>query len=140
MSIKGKFVFVLIALAVLCIPVFGQTTTNKTCEVRGQVATSDFTWNPQNFAGFYYDIKNDLGTETLSTTLTDKKLSGDSPYGVRYVTSSQPTEFKFENWGSYNMKSTSLATSSQMMHPRTSSSRSLPTRIRCLASSLKRFC
>jgi S-layer protein (TIGR01567 family) len=103
MSIKGKFVFILIALAVLCIPVFGQTTTNKTCEVRGQVATSDFTWNPQNFAGFYYDIKNDLGTETLSTTLTDKKLSGDSPYGVRYVTSSQPTEFKFENWGSYNM-------------------------------------
>jgi S-layer protein (TIGR01567 family) len=82
-------------------PISGQTTTNKTCEIRGQVATSDFTWNPQNFAGFYYDIKNDLGTETLSTTLTDKKLSGDSPYGVKYETTAQFKEFKFENWGDY---------------------------------------
>ena len=45
------------------------------------------TWNPQNFAGFYYDIKDDIGTETLSTTLTEcNKLSGDSPYGVTYQT------------------------------------------------------
>jgi S-layer protein (TIGR01567 family) len=84
-------------------PISGQTTTNKTCEIRGQVATSDFTWNPQNFAGFYYDIKNDLGTETLSTTLTDKKLSGDSPYGVKYETKAQSKEFKFEDWGAFNV-------------------------------------
>ena len=40
---------------------------------RRQVAqpAESFTWNPQNFAGFYYDIKNDIGTETLSTTLTE---------------------------------------------------------------------
>jgi S-layer protein (TIGR01567 family) len=72
-------------------------------EVRGQVATGDSTWNSQNFAGFYYDIKDDIGTETLSTTLTDKKLSGDSPYGVKYVTTAQSKEFKFEDWGAFNV-------------------------------------
>ena len=47
-------------------------------EVRGRVATADSQWNPQNFAGFYYDIKDDIGTEKLSTTITGgKKLSGD---------------------------------------------------------------
>ena len=90
-------------LAVLCMPVFGQTTTNKTCEIRGQVATADFAWDGQNFAGFYYDINKDLGTETLSTYLTDNKLSGDSPYGIKYDTRAQPKEFKFENWGIYKV-------------------------------------
>jgi S-layer protein (TIGR01567 family) len=72
-------------------------------EIRGSVATADFTWNPRNFAGFYYDINNDLGTETLSTTLTDNKLSGDEPYGVKYVTTAQSKEFKFEDWGAFKV-------------------------------------
>jgi S-layer protein (TIGR01567 family) len=71
--------------------------------VRGQAATGNFEWNAQNFAGFYYDIKDDIGTETLSTTLTDKKLSGDSPYGVKYVTTAQAKEFKYEDWGAFKV-------------------------------------
>jgi S-layer protein (TIGR01567 family) len=83
--------------------VAGTTGAVEMVEVRGQVATGDTTWNPQNFAGFYYDIKDDIGTETLSTTLTDKKLSGDSPYGVKYETKAQSKEFKFEDWGAFNV-------------------------------------
>ncbi len=77
-----------------------------TVEIRGQVATGNFEWNAQNFAGFYYDIKDDIGTETLSTTLTgDKKLSGDSNpgYGVKYMTNAQSKEFKFEDWGAFKV-------------------------------------
>ena len=55
----------------------GTTGAVEKLEVRGSVASGDTTWNSQNFAGFYYDIKNDIGTETLSTTLADNKLSGD---------------------------------------------------------------
>jgi S-layer protein (TIGR01567 family) len=73
-------------------------------EIRGSVATSDFTWNPQNFAGFYYDIKKDLGTETLTTSLTeDNKLSGDVPYGISYETTSQYKNFERNIWGSYKV-------------------------------------
>ncbi len=58
-----------------------QLTARATC------ADNTFTWNPQNFAGFFYDIKNDLGTENLKFTLTEgNKLSGDSPYGILYTT------------------------------------------------------
>ncbi len=38
-------------------------------EVRGQVWTETqkiFSWTPQNFAGFYYDLKDDLGKENLT--------------------------------------------------------------------------
>jgi S-layer protein (TIGR01567 family) len=72
--------------------------------IRGAIATGDSTWNPQNYPGFYYDIKDDIGTETLSTTINDdKKLSGDSPYGVKYETAAQSKEFKFEDWRQYNL-------------------------------------
>ncbi len=33
-------------------------------ERRKQLGDNSFSWNPQNFAGFYYDIKKDIGTET----------------------------------------------------------------------------
>jgi len=113
-------------------------------EVRGQVATADSTWNSQNFAGFYYDIKDDIGTETLSTTLTDKKLSGDSPYGVKYETTAQSKEFKFEDWGAFNVMGF-LAdryfagyVENADNAERTSCSKSPPTRIPCPASSSRR--
>ncbi|MEI6105010.1 MAG: S-layer protein domain-containing protein [Methanothrix sp.] len=83
--------------------IYKEITEPGTYELRGAVATADNTWNPQNFAGFYYDIKNDIGTETLSTTLTDKKLSGDSPYGVKYMTTAQSKAFKFADWGAFNV-------------------------------------
>ena len=84
-------------------------------EVRGAVAgtingqsnlaDNTFAWNPQNFAGFYYDIKKDIGTETLKFVLTgDNKLSGDSPdYGVTYTTTAQNKDFERELWGSYKV-------------------------------------
>jgi len=107
------------ALAVLCMPIFGQTTATKTGEIRGQVAgtingvsnldpnDNSFTWNPQNFAGFYYDIKEDLGKEELKVILTGEgeikdKLSGDDPRGIIYKTSTQSKAFERSLWGSYN--------------------------------------
>ncbi len=101
-----KLIFVALIILLLTGLVFAQTTVNKTGEIRGQVAgtVNGFTWNPQNFAGFYYDIKDGLGTETLEFTLTENNmLSGDSPYGIRYVTTAQPKAFKFEDWGAFNV-------------------------------------
>jgi S-layer protein (TIGR01567 family) len=83
-------------------------------EVRGAVAgtingqsnlvDNTFTWNPQNFAGFFYDIKKDLGTETLKFTVTEgNKLSGDSPYGILYTTTAQNKAFERDLWGSYKI-------------------------------------
>jgi S-layer protein (TIGR01567 family) len=82
--------------------IYKNITTPGTYEIRGATATSDFTWKPQNFAGFFYDINKDLGTEQLATTLTDdNKLSGDAPYGVSYTTTAQAKDYKYWGWGSY---------------------------------------
>jgi S-layer protein (TIGR01567 family) len=71
-------------------------------EIRGQVATADFEWTPQNFAGFYYDIDDDLGTETLKTTITEgNKLQ--EPTGITYTTTAQKKDFDFADWGYYNV-------------------------------------
>ena len=83
-------------------------------EIRGAVAgivngesnlpDNSFTWNPQNFAGFFYDIGKDLGTETMKLVLTENnKLSGDEPYGVTYTTTAQNKMFEYGDWGYYNV-------------------------------------
>jgi len=73
-------------------------------QIRGAVAKGDFAWTPQNFAGFYYDIKNDLGTETLWFNLTEGyKLSGDEPRGITYATTAQNKVFERKAWGSYRI-------------------------------------
>jgi S-layer protein (TIGR01567 family) len=78
--------------------------------VNGQsnLAGDSFSWDPQTFAGFYYDIKKDLGNEKLTFTLTGEgdvknKLSGDDPRGINYVTSTQNKAFERDLWGSYKV-------------------------------------
>ena len=70
-------------------------------EIRGQVATGNFEWNAQNFAGFYYDIDDNLGTEKITTTITDGKLQ--EPNGIAYTTTVQKNDFDFADWGFYNV-------------------------------------
>jgi S-layer protein (TIGR01567 family) len=74
-------------------------------DVRGTVIdpseTKEFTWTPYNFEGFYYDIDDDVGTESLQAT-----ISGSSKIEEKdliYQTSPQPVKFKFENWGKYDV-------------------------------------
>jgi len=76
------------------------------------LSVSSSSWNPFNFAGFYYNVNKNLGTEVLTLTLTESngssaKLSdqqdpnGDG--GVRYQTMAQVNNFEFEPWGSYSI-------------------------------------
>jgi S-layer protein (TIGR01567 family) len=91
-----------------------QVTQPGTYDIRGCIAGASgdndnleegsFTWNPQNFAGFYYDADKDLGTETLTTTLTEgNRLSGDYPNGIMYQTTAQMAELQFQDWGKYRV-------------------------------------
>lgn len=74
-------------------------------EVRGTVInpadTSEFTWTPYNFEGFYYDIDDDVGTETLNAKITSGSKIDEKD--LTYETSPQPVKFKFEDWGKYDV-------------------------------------
>jgi len=73
-------------------------------DVRGTVInpseTKEFTWTPYNFEGFYYDIDDDVGTESLQATISGSKIEEKD---LIYKTSPQPVKFKFENWGKYDV-------------------------------------
>jgi len=71
-------------------------------EIRGPVATvvdTTYTWGPQEFAGFYYDIDDNIGTESITLTITGEAL--DEPNGVVYQTTAQQDTFDFDEWGDY---------------------------------------
>ncbi|MCX6673944.1 MAG: S-layer protein domain-containing protein, partial [Methanothrix sp.] len=66
--------------------------------IRGELATGNLIWTPNNFAGFFYDIDDNLGNESLIA-----KLNGANTCGVEYQTNTQAKEFRFGGWGSYNL-------------------------------------
>ncbi|MDQ1283361.1 MAG: hypothetical protein QG666_1153, partial [Euryarchaeota archaeon] len=74
-------------------------------EVRGTVINpskeSEFTWTVYNFEGFYYDIDENVGTETLTAKITDgKKIEeGDLVYSSK----PQRVDFEFGSWGKYDV-------------------------------------
>jgi len=83
-------------------------------DVRGQVSnigTEVTTWDFKNFAGFYYDIDKNIGTEQVTfkvsgvdaqrTTGTLSDTEGDR--GIIYKTTAQAKDFKFKTWGSYQV-------------------------------------
>jgi len=105
---------ILFALAVTALLLAISASAADKLEIRSAVAGTmngvsnladdSYTWNPQNFPGFYYDPKKDLGTERLTIAITeDNKLSGDSPYGIVYTTTAQQRAFKFSEYGYYKV-------------------------------------
>ncbi|HON35791.1 MAG TPA: S-layer protein domain-containing protein [Methanothrix sp.] len=82
--------------------IYKEITEPGVYEIRGNVATDTYTWNADNFAGFYYDIDDNIKTEELTATITGgNKLA--EPNGVTYTTTAQKADFEYEPWGSYNV-------------------------------------
>lgn len=78
-----------------------EVTEPGTYELRGSVATDTYTWTADNFAGFYYDIDNNIKTEELTATVSEgKKLF--EPDGITYTTREIAEVFKYSDWGMYN--------------------------------------
>lgn len=76
-----------------------------TFEVRGTVInpseTAEFTWTPYNFEGFFYDIDDDIGNESLNIKITGNSRVEDKD--LKYETKPQPIKFEFDNWGKYDV-------------------------------------
>jgi S-layer protein (TIGR01567 family) len=80
----------------------GTTETVPLLEIRGPVATVEnaaYTWDAQQFSGFYYNIEENIGTEKITLTVNEGALV--EPYGIVYETLAQITDFDFEDWGEY---------------------------------------
>jgi S-layer protein (TIGR01567 family) len=84
-------------------------------EIRSSITnlgSSEYTWNSDTFAGFYYDVNKNLGTEQISfhlsnidpesATLSDVQ-DANGNRGIDYKTISQMKNFKFTPWGAYQV-------------------------------------
>jgi S-layer protein (TIGR01567 family) len=83
--------------------VYKEITEPGTYEIRGCVAEivdgATVVWDYSSFAGFYYDIDDNLGTEKIVMTIDGDAL--DEPAGIIYETSAQMDDFEYEEWGQY---------------------------------------
>ena len=80
-----------------------EITEPGTYQIRGQVASGNFVWNAANFAGFYYDIKDDVSTESLSVS----NLNGNviPVGGLAYNTQIKKVSYEYDKptagWDTY---------------------------------------
>ena len=69
-------------------------------DIRGHVATGTDTWTAEDFAGFYYDIDDNIKTEEMTMTVSEgRKLV--EPDGVVYTTKAMEDDFDFDEWGKF---------------------------------------
>jgi S-layer protein (TIGR01567 family) len=79
---------------------FKEITEPGTHEVRGQVASGPLTWTADNFAGFFYDLKNNVKTESL--TINSLNSGNVIPDGsLVYKTSVGKVDYQFDKWGQF---------------------------------------
>jgi S-layer protein (TIGR01567 family) len=104
-----KILGVALAVLMLLTITFAASAQTQVTEVkvRGSVADANMTtttlsWNAQNFAGFFYDLKNNISTEQLYIDTTKAGTSLQSLQATRtipetaliYKTNPQPLQFK----------------------------------------------
>jgi S-layer protein (TIGR01567 family) len=82
---------------------------NEVVEIRGEVVeptsmqTPIIAWNTSNFAAFWYDLNDDVATETLTVapgTLSAYDRTIDANHLV-YGTTAVDVDFNYSRWGSY---------------------------------------
>ena len=69
---------------------------------REGISSDEYTWDYRSFSGFFYDMKNNVGTETLTVNLQDGDRSIDSG-NLIYSTSAKTMDFEFGEWGEYQV-------------------------------------
>jgi S-layer protein (TIGR01567 family) len=81
-------------------------------EIRGavqnfvDVQSTDITWNAYNFGAFWYDLDDDLSTETLTIAANILDAPWDRTIDANnlvYNTTSTDVDFDYSGWGEYNM-------------------------------------
>jgi S-layer protein (TIGR01567 family) len=104
-NIMGKLSFVVADASDIRFAPIVETSEPGTYELRGTVHDEKYdttVWTPFNFEGFYYNIDDNVSTESLTIT---KGISGRSipDEGLVYSTSPALVNFEHKGWGSYEV-------------------------------------
>jgi S-layer protein (TIGR01567 family) len=67
-----KQILAVLMIALLMIAPISAERITEDVEIRGTVAVGDFDYDYASFAGFWYDLKKDLSSETLNVTVSGR--------------------------------------------------------------------
>ncbi|MCZ7393663.1 MAG: S-layer protein domain-containing protein, partial [Candidatus Methanoperedens sp.] len=65
--------------------------------------STTYTWNPQSFSGFYYDVNSNVGNESITITLNGCNDRNINQNNIVYDTTPQEVEFGYSGFGSYQV-------------------------------------
>ncbi|WP_440952777.1 S-layer protein domain-containing protein [Methanococcoides sp. FTZ1] len=101
-DIMGKLKFIVADDNTLRFAPFVDMSEPGTYELRGTIAENEgFNWTPLNFEGFYYNIDEGIGTESLSIVYLDGRSIGEDD--LVYTTSPDEVSFERDEWGKYEV-------------------------------------
>jgi S-layer protein (TIGR01567 family) len=82
---------------------FKKKTDPRIYEIRGTVdsGTQPYTWNSNNFAGFFYDLNKDVGTEAMDVSGISGRVIPMN--GLVYTTTIGEISYKYKPWGNYTV-------------------------------------
>ncbi|MHC1757179.1 MAG: S-layer protein domain-containing protein [Methanosarcina sp.] len=106
MGIKNyiKMLCLFLVLGLLCETAVAQVSSSTGSRIWDENAGQNltYTWTPQTYSGFYYDLDTGEGSENLTVELTagSRSIQRD---GLEYETKPIITEFEYEDWGSYQV-------------------------------------
>ncbi|ABE53002.1 S-layer protein domain-containing protein [Methanococcoides burtonii] len=100
-DIMGKLKFVVADHNDLRFAPFVDMSEPGTYELRGTIAEDKgLKWTPLNFEGFYYNIDEGIGTESLNLTYTGRTINDND---LVYTTSPSSVSFEYSGWDNYTV-------------------------------------
>lgn len=98
--IKNKALKLVIGITIFLLLLIGPADAASGNRVWKEGDDTTYTWNSHSFAGFYYNLDENLGTEEL--TITDIKRTIDEG-DLTYTTMPIEVEFEYSNFGKYQV-------------------------------------
>lgn len=87
-----------LSIMLITIGVSAGQMPSEIAEIRGHMATAEGKWNAEDFGWFVYDLKEGMGSESLSIIPTGRTIEeGKLIYSCRAVAK----RFEYESWGRY---------------------------------------
>ncbi|NPE29569.1 S-layer protein [Methanococcoides sp. SA1] len=101
-DIMGKLKFIVADDDTLRFAPFLDLTAPGTYELRGTITEEEnMTWTPLNFEGFYYNIDEGIGTESLEVVSLDGRTIEEGD--LVYSTVAEEVSFEYGQWGKFNV-------------------------------------
>jgi S-layer protein (TIGR01567 family) len=99
-TIRSKALKLVLGITIFLLLLIGQADAASGNRVWKEGMPTTYTWNSHSFAGFYYNLDENLGTEEL--TITDIKRTIDRG-DLTYTTMPIEVEFEYSGFGRYQV-------------------------------------